>query len=130
VAAFGPDLDFLDAAAEEPCPDSVGQFVAEDVDPHRLGEEQENDNPASRACEHGEPDAVRPAGLDNGQPERVGGSDAHGQQQNPQDHFDPFRHGASIGKTARRSEKIARGTGFSVSDRGATGACFFVGCLS
>ena len=40
MAAVGGDLEFFHLAAKQPGPQRVGQFVAEDVNPHRLGQQQ------------------------------------------------------------------------------------------
>ena len=52
---FGSDLHPFDLAAEQPCPQRVRQFVAEHVNPHRLGQQQENDDPACRPGEERNP---------------------------------------------------------------------------
>src|ERR1035437_9645658 len=61
VAAFGRDLHLFDLPAEQPRPQHVCQFMAEDVNPHRLGQQKENDDPARRAGEQRNPRRVRAA---------------------------------------------------------------------
>ncbi len=52
MAAAGSGFEFFDFAAEEPCPNRVGQFVAEDIKPHWLGQHQKNHEPTDRARNH------------------------------------------------------------------------------
>src|SRR5882724_1099716 len=45
VTAFGSDFHFLDRSAKKPRPKRMGQFVAEDVNPHRLWKQEKNHSP-------------------------------------------------------------------------------------
>jgi hypothetical protein len=56
VAAFGGSFEFLYFAAKEPGPESVCEFVAEDVQEHGLGKEKVNDQPTGRAGQEWDPD--------------------------------------------------------------------------
>src|SRR5205823_4490557 len=61
VAAVGSSLEFSYPPAEQPGPERVGQFMSEDVNPHRLGKHQENPRPAPRPAQHRHPSGVAPA---------------------------------------------------------------------
>jgi len=55
VAAGRLHLHFFHLAAEQPRPQRVRQFMAEDVNPHRLGQQTKKHQPARRATGNGNP---------------------------------------------------------------------------
>jgi hypothetical protein len=104
VAAGRRDLHFFDLPAEQPCPERVGQFVAEDINPHRLGQQKENHEPARRPGEQRDPDRVRAVARAQHQPQCLCCAGANRQQQNGNDKLDPLRHAARIQNLEFRSQ--------------------------
>lgn len=109
VPAFGRDLHFFDRSSEQPRPDGVRQFMAKNINPHRLGHEQKNHNPARRAGEDGNPDRVRAVTRAQHEPQRFCCAGANRQQQNGDDELDPLRHARKISHRAtERTEENSR----------------------
>src|SRR5437763_319558 len=63
MPAVGSDFEFLYLSAERKRGQGMGQFVAEHVEAHRLGEKKEYHQPAGCAAPEGDPNGVRLAGL-------------------------------------------------------------------
>src|SRR4051812_32900200 len=57
VSAFGRDLELLNPSAKEPGPNSVSEFMPEDVNPHGLGQEEKNCEPAGGPTDQSDPDS-------------------------------------------------------------------------
>ena len=83
--------------------------MADDVNPHRFGQEEKDDEPAGGAGEQGRPEALRGAGVEEHPPQGLEGGQAHRQEENPDAHFEPFRHGGRIGLPAPRGEEFFQG---------------------
>src|SRR5258706_10786232 len=62
MTARGSGFELLDLTAEEPGPEDVRQFVAKDIDAHRFGEEEKNDQPTSGAANSGDPNRLSVVG--------------------------------------------------------------------
>ena len=99
VAASGSRLEFLHPPAEQPCPERVGQFMTEDVNPHRLWQQEKNHEPAGRARQHRHPHRIGTTAVPQHTDQRPGRADGKRQKQNGDEHFDPFPHAARIQKT-------------------------------
>lgn len=70
--------------------------MAENVKPHRFGQQQKNHEPARRAADKRNPRRVRATARAQHEPQGPRRARANGQQQNCDDKFDPLRHGESL----------------------------------
>lgn len=93
MAAVGGGFEFFQFAAEEPGPEGVGQFMAENVNEHRFGQHQEDHEPTRRPSDHGDPKGVGFAGSPHDKPECFRRAEAERKQKNGDDEFRPLGHG-------------------------------------
>jgi hypothetical protein len=120
VAAAGGGFKFFDATAEEPGPEGMSEFMAEDVDPHGPGKEQVDHGPASDAGESGDPGGIgRTAGAHH-HAERPGGTRTGWQQQQRDDGFDPLGHAHEYPVSAARQQRFRARSGGTVRENRCT----------
>lgn len=105
MAALGSGFEFFHFSPEEPCPERMGEFVAEHVNPHRLWQQKKNTNPTSRAGQHWNPRLIGAARRPKDKPQRLDRAKTNWQQNNCDDEFGPFGHGERIQKLEFRSQK-------------------------
>ena len=96
VGQDGDDLEAFDLAAEEPRPKRMGEFVAEDVNEHWLGQKQEHHPPAGRAPKERDPETVRAARGSDDHHQGADGSGAKRQEQDGDNGLEPRRHGGVV----------------------------------
>jgi hypothetical protein len=107
VAAGRTDFHFFYLSAKQPSPKRVREFVAENVKPHRLGQQQKNHEPTRRTADKRNPRRVRATARAQHEPQRPCRARANGQQQNRDNKFDPLRHGERIQNSEFRSQQKA-----------------------
>src|SRR5260370_40670747 len=56
VTASRSRFEFLDSPAEKPRPKRMSQFMAENINPHRLGQQEQYHQPTGRSPHHRHPD--------------------------------------------------------------------------
>src|SRR5689334_1008637 len=96
MSALRGSLDAFYLAAGEPGPESVRQFVADDVNPHRTRQEDVDDDPTRSAGEEPHPDSIGSATVPQHEPQGPAGTEAYRQQQQRDDELAPFRHGEML----------------------------------
>jgi len=74
----------------------VSQFVAEDINPHGFGEQEENNAPTGRPGEERNPSGIRPTTDAYDRTKGQGRAGANRQQQDCDEELKPLEHAAKI----------------------------------
>ena len=108
VPAFGRDLHLFDPPAKQPRPEGMRQFMAKNVNPHRLRQQQVDDNPARHARQKRNPGGIGAAAGSQHFQQCQARAGTNRQQQNGNDELDPLRHARKTSYTdpERTEEKL------------------------